>query len=404
MKKQIYAALLLIGAICMASCEPPQAGGSSSNVTAISVNPKSVVLNDNEPSIRLAVALTPADAVDSIFWSSSDTTVAIVSKTGYVEAQNYGKCYIYAQVGELKDSCLVEVKSYLESLIFNGAIVWDYDTTYALNPETGVYTVDTLEASDGEEYLAYKSLATLLVFSDGFYINNSGSFDGTSIGTILELQAPMFYASAYLNNTDRGTIFCLGEWSVVEDVQKMLQAAPAVVNEAAYIAHMKNFIAAYNAEDDSYSQHLQLAATAITGPSLTTMEYLAPTPEQAGYYSSYIPDAICDAADLSLNNNFPASQYMCGLDYSIITYRPFSGLWGLNVNEDEATGILTLVDEKVHFGDPIVSTYGEKPAESAEAPALKPLQVPVISEDPVLAARVKEQLKNVNVIKLSKRF
>ncbi len=402
MKKQIYVALLLLGAICLASCEPIQTGSSA---TAISVSPKSVILNENEPSIRLAVALTPTDAVDSVFWSSSDTTIAIVSKTGYVEAQKYGKCYIYAQAGELKDSCLVEVKSYLESLIFNGAIVYDYDTTYALNPETGVYTVDTLESTDGEEYLAYKSLATLYVFSDGFYINNSGRFDGTSIGTILELQAPMYYASAYLNNTDRPTIFCLGKWSVVEDVQKMQQAAPAVVDEAAYIAHMKNFIAAYNAEDDSYSQHLQLAATAITGPILTTMEYLAPTPEQAGYYSSYIPDAICDAADFSLNANFPASQYMCGLDYSIITYRPLSGpYWGLNINEDEATGILTLVDEKVYFDAPIVSTYGEKPAESAEAPALKPLQVPVISEDPVLAARVKEQLKDVNVIKLSKRF
>ena len=404
MKKKLFAFALIACAVSFTACKPNGGGGGddptdpTSKVT-ITVNPKEVVLNANEPSIRLAAKITPEDAAAVITWTSSDTTVATVTSRGYVEAQGIGKCYIYACYKDAKDSCSVRVATYMESLIFNGAIVWDEDTTYALDPATGEYIVDTIESSAGDTYYAYKALAHLRVFSDGFYVDNTGHIAGTSVGTILDLYAPMYYATAYLNKADRGTVFCLGKWQVVDNPAYMKTCAPGAINEAGYMAEMKKFIDAYNNEDSSYPQYLQSAAEFISDPTLTIWEYDASDPETAGYYHSYIPDAICTGADLHLNGNFPASQYMCGMDYSSVTFKEFDGTWGLEIEKDATTGEIKLLDEQVHCLDPGTCVYGEKPAESK---GLRALNVPVISENPALKASLEKQIKErgVKVLRL----
>ena len=397
MKKQLFVVALFAASLVLASCK---GGGGSSEITAISISPKSVVLNENESTVRLGLKYTPSDAKKpEVTWSSSDTLVATVTSTGFVEAVSYGECYIYAQVGELKDSCLVEVKTYLESLIFNSAIVWDEDTTYAMDPETGKLKVDTIQSSSGQTYLAYKSLANLRIFSDGFYVNNSGHIDGTEVGTIIDVYAPMYYATATLNKSDRGTIFCLGEWVVTGDTTGMKIGKPGKIeDEAEYVNQMKQFIASYNAGEEGYSQFLKAAGDLVVESSMTILEYDA---EGEGYYSSYIPDAIVDLVDVSLNTNFLASDYMCGLDFSYVKFTPFAGDWGMNMKYDSETKQLTLLDEQIHMADPIISQYGSL---DAAPKAMNPINVPVISENPALKAQLEREIKERGIVVLKAKF
>ena len=412
MKKHLFIiAIATACAVAFVSCKPdpndPTTNPNGDATLKVTPNELTLVLGDNP--VSLSATLTPNVSNATIKWTSSNTDVATVTNRGYVEAVDYGECYIYAEYNGLKDSCHVHVKTFLESAVFNGAIVWEEDTTYLKDDKTGEIPVFEIEASSGEKYRVYKALATLFVFSDGFYIDNSGHFAGTEQGVILEIEAPMYYASKYLNNSDHNTVFCLGEWGVTDNVEYMRESEPGSIDEVEYVKQMKNFLAAFNAEDASYVNFLQAAAKAVKNPTLNSYEYDTDDQGQGGYYSSRIPEAICTKARMSLNNNFAASDYMCGMDYSEITYKQlaqdttFEANWGLNIGYNDEQGVY-LNDEQVHFYAPVTSTFGTVPS-AEEAPAMKPIRVPVLSQDaPEIAARVKEQInKYPNVIKLRKK-
>ena len=399
MKKFLQVSVLLFCAVSFMGC--PKGPTKTVEVESISITPKHVVLNANETSIRLNLEITPAEAKKDakIAWSSNDTAVASVSTTGYVEAQGLGSCYIYAESENgKKDSCLVEVKSYLESLIFNSAIIWNEDTTYAYDSVANKYIVDTITSTSGDTYYAYRALAHLRIFSDGFYVNNSGYLDGTATGTVIDVYAPMYYATAYLNHAERGTIFCLGEWDVTDNIQHEKQCKPGKIsNEAEYIQNISNFVDAVN-DGENASPFAKAAGELFEGATLSVWNYDA---DNEGYFSSYIPDAVCDEAHISLNGEFAASQYMCGLDYSIVKFTPLDYYWGMvDVAADES---LYLVDGKIHWGDQITSTYGEMPAASAQK-AYAPINVPIISEHPELAARLEKQIKERGNMVIKKKF
>lgn len=418
MKKQLFLMAIMAGAFCLTSCNPkdpvtpptpPTPGGDTTKVDVkVTVTPHEVVLTAEEPTIRLAATLEPQDASVTIAWSSSDTLVATVTERGIVEATGYGDCFIYAAVGEAKDSCHVMVKSYLETVIFNSAILWDVDTTYAKDPKSGEYKVDTLEASDGSVWHCYLSLATLYVFSDGLYINNSGDFDGTTQGTILVVEAPMYYGTKYLNPEQGGVQFSLGEWAVMEREEPTAHVGkPGFVEKDEYIKQMKLFINEFNAGGEGYAQYLKAAGEAVKASQLNILEYNA---DHEGYINSYIPDAICDNAYFSLGGAASFSQYMRMLDFSTVTFRPFEMdtvfgsdlVSGLNLGWDDATETIYLNDEEIHFADAITSQYGEIPT-GEEAPAMKPLNMPIISEDAVLKARLEKQIKDKDIRVIRKK-
>ena len=125
MKKQLMFVALFASAVSLVGCEEPNkpVDPTPGGDVKIVVNPHEVVLTEEEPTIRLSATLNPADASATIVWSSSDDQIATVTNRGVVEAVDFGECYIYASVGDAKDSCHVIVKSYLESLIFNGAVM-----------------------------------------------------------------------------------------------------------------------------------------------------------------------------------------------------------------------------------------------------------------------------------------
>lgn len=412
MKKNYLLALAALFALV--SCEQQVDPGKPDDPTPqpttnvkVTVNPHEVTLTAEEPAVRLAATLDPADATETVVWSSSDSLVATVTSRGYVEATGYGECFIYASVGDSKDSCHVYVKSYLESLVFNSAIVWDVDTTVAYDEKTGEYKVEHITASDGSEWNVYYAEALLFVFSDGLYINNSGQWDGTEQGAILEITAPMYYGTRYLN-PDGGVQFSLGEWAVSADLEPQAHvSAPATLDEAEFINQMKLFLDEFNSGGTSYGQYLSAAGNAVSGPIVTVLEYNA---DYEGYVNSYIPDALIENALLSLGGASAVSKYMRELDYSTVTYKPFAtdtvfGLnSGLKLAWDAETETASLLEEKVYFDPSITSNYGEIPADGAEAPALVPMHMPIISEDAELKANLERQLKekNIKVIRMKR--
>jgi len=405
MKKQLFFMAIMAGAICLTSCEKPVGPvvpPTPQDSTKITVNPREVVLTAEEPSIRLAATLDPADPTATITWSSSDTTVAVVTSRGYVEATGYGECYIYASVGKAKDSCHVQVKTYLESLIFNNAALWRVDTTVAKDPATGEYIIDTVTAGDGSVWRCYLAEALLYVFSDGFYVNNSGYLDGTEQGAVLEVTAPMYYGTKYLNPEQGGVQFSLGEWGVLErDEEYPHVGHPGKVDETEYVKQMKLFVDELNAGGSGYGQYLKAAGETFTGAVIDIFEYDA---DDATYYTSYIPAAVCDYAYFSLGAASTVSQYMRQLDFSTVTIKSLAMdtvfgsnlVTGLNLGYDATNDQVFFNDDKVYYDEPFTTTFGEVPADVSPA-TLTPMHMPVISEDPALKARLEKQIKDKNI-------
>lgn len=403
MKKQLFAVALLAGATLLSGCkgntpDTPDTPDPEKDVTVV-VSPRDVILTAEEPTIRLAATLTPADATATVEWTSSDTTVATVTNRGFVEAQGYGECYIYATVGKAKDSCHVKVQTYLESVVFNSAIVWNWDSLYNVDAEGKPKTIDY----NGNKL--YLVLAKLYVFSDGLYVNNSGYIDGTETGVILKLDAPMYLASKWLNNLDYNITYSIGEWIVNDTAHYSLECKPGKLDETEYMSQMKDFLAAYNenSSGSGWVQPLKNAAAAFEGPILDAIYY---DDENEGYYSSnvVIPDAYVTDARIYLGfDEFPASQYMTKLDYSKITFRAlaqdnvFGMNWGLNLSVDAADQIV-LNDEEVHYLDDITSVYGDVPASAAAPRKLKANPARLIKDvHPELMEEIEKQIKEKNI-------
>lgn len=416
MKKQLLFAVVALSAVLLAGCKDPNNPDDPTGKASLKITPNQLVLVLGDNPVSLSATITPADAAATIKWSSSNPSVATVTNKGFVQAQDYGDCYIYATAGDLKDSCFCHVQTFMESVIFTGAIELDEDTMYMVDGE-GKPIVYDIQSSSGESYRAYLSLATMYVFSDGFYVNNAGQFDGAQEGVIMEMEAPMFYATAYLNNTDRGTIFCLGEWEVTDTASTttVKKGFPGSIDEAAYMTQMKSCIADINETGgENFVNFAKAAAKAIKNPTLKTYTYDTDESGQGGYYSSYIPEAICRSAKMSLNGNYPSSSYMCGLDYSEVVYQQFAQdtvlgsyydwYWGLNLGYNEETDVIFFNDEKVHFNPETKAVYGNVPsAEVAPKKAPRLVSVPVVSENKELAAKVRAQIENCKNAKVIRK-
>ena len=403
MTKKFLAFALVASAVCITACQPKDNPVGPQDGKSLVVNPHEVVLTVDEPNIRLSATLTPDDATATIAWSSSDTTVAVVTSRGYVEATGFGDCYIYASFGNLKDSCHVFVKTFLEAITFNNAYMYMPDTTDALDPETNEYIIDSVTASDGITYPAYKVQAKWELYSDGFYIDNTGAFAGTEKGVILEVTAPMYYATAYLLKEERGAVFCLGDWAITakefDDNAKI--AKPGYVDEAEYIAAMKQFVSAYNAGESTTRNHLEEAASHIHGPIMNTYEY-STDGEQAGYTYSLIPDAFVTEGLFTVSNEDAVSKYMYKLDYSTITFTQLDYSWGMNMEFDDEGTVITLIDEDIHYADPVTVTYGVHP--TSEAKRFTKVSEPAYFKDASFQAKHQQEIKDKNIRVIRAKF
>lgn len=401
MKKSLFFALIACVTLVFVGCEPQN---DPNKLTGITVSPNELSMVPGDEFQLDVVAVPAAATLDSaVVWASSDTTVAVVSANGLVTAVGYGKANITATSGEYSAACAVWVKTYLESLQFTQAIMWSVDT---LAYGDSVYEITT---SDGSEtFNCYMAEAMLRVFSDGMYVNESGYIDGVEVGSFVEVYAPMFYGTSYLNPEKGGVQFVLGNWQIAELPADSLDdkvGAPGKLDEAAYIAYMDYALQAYNAGEASmFSTYLMLAGgypypgmpVSITGATLNTLEYDVDETGEGGYYSSYIPDGIVTGGQFTLSKDNPASAYMCSVDYSQIEFLPLLNdaiyAWGCYwiFNED---GTISWGDDKlVHWGEKIISTFGEAPVE--ESIKMEPMHLPVMTIDhPEIAERIDQQLK-----------
>jgi hypothetical protein len=403
MKKQLLFAVVALSAALLVGCDPNKPTDPSTKAT-LTISQKVLVLVKGDNPVGLTATLTPADAGKTIKWSSSNPDVVSVTNRGFVEAVEFGDAWIYATVDGLKDSCFCHVQTYMEGVIFNSAFLYNIDTTYYADPTTGELPTRKITASSGETFLCYESEAYLWLFSDGFYVTNSYEFGGAKQGVILEMSAPIFYGTKYLNpGADGGIIFSLGEWQITDTAGNyMRQGFPGKLNEAEYIAQQKKAIAAFVADDASYVNYWKAAANAFDGPTLKSYEYMNIEGE-TGYFSSYVPEAIAKSARVYLSgDDFPASENMYPLDYSLVEFQQLAtdtvfGLdMGLNLGYNEETNEVYFNDDQVHYNPISKAVYGNVPGEADEAaaPQMKVLRIPAHLENQEVATRLNEQIKN----------
>ena len=397
MKKSLFFAAMLAVAAVFVGCDDPNKPGGSKDVT-IALSPAELVLAEGGDESKLTVTKTPSDAtIDPYVWESSDTLVAVVNDRGLVTSRNAGECVITVTSGDLKAECKVTVKSFLETLQFTLGTLWDVDSTYAQGK------VDTIEASDGTTYPAYKALAEIWLFSAGFYVNNSGYLDGAENAALIKIKAPMYYSTAYLLNSDKGIIFSLGDW-IVTDVDTLQGrskvGAPGKLDETTYLTGLRSFFDGYFGEDvEKQKEGYNTALTAFSGAVIEELYYDVDESGEGGYRSNLFPSAIVTSAQLSFPGGNATYNYMYDMDYCFAHAEVLDPSWfgaDLLVEEKDGEKYYAGIGNKILWANPIDYAYGEIPAEAMK---YKPLNMPVMTIDyPEVAERVKSQLKDSKVL------
>ena len=397
MKKSLFFAAMLAVAAVFVGCGDPNKPGGSKDVT-IALSPTELVLSEDGDEAKLTVTKTPSDAtIDPYVWESSDTLVAVVNERGLVTSRYAGECVITVTSGDLKAECKVTVKSFLETLQFTLGLLNDVDTTYAQGK------VDTIEASDGTTYPAYKAMAEIWLFSAGFYVNNSGYLDGAENAALIKIKAPMYYSTAYLQHSDKGTVFSLGDW-IVTDVDTLQGRAhvgePGKLDETTYLNGLRAFFDGYFGQDaEKQKEGYNTAKTAFSGAVIEELYYDVDESGEGGYYNNLLPSAIVTSAQLSFPGGNATYNYMYDMEYCFAHAEVLDPSWfGAELLTEEKDGeeYYAGIGNKILWANPIDYAYGELPAEAMK---YKPLNMPVMTIDyPEVAERIKSQLKGNKVL------
>ncbi len=387
MKKNVFGVLgVLALTLALVGCEnPDKKNDNNGGITGLTVSPNELILTEDNLEQRLSVSFTPSGATGTVVWTSSDTTVATVTTKGLVSAVSYGTAEIIATCGDYSDTCFVKVQQYIETLSFNAFTYLDLDST--------AYGGEVVEMKG---YKCYLSKVSIGLFSEGFYINNSGKLDGATKGALIEFDAPMYYAPGALNG-GKGTVFILGNWYIQEsnpDNESLVGLASSI-DSTKFISSMEDFITAYNANPEGEnSSYLEEAASAFTNAIMHVYTYTTTTSGQSGYYGSYIPDAVIPSAEFIARNNtdYALSEWMIGVDYSSVTYKPLAGYFpGCNIGVNEDQTAYVWIDKYIHFDDEITAVYGEKTDSSAPELVATPARILSI-DNPQAYKNLREQL------------
>lgn len=98
---------------------------------------------------------------DGVYWSSTDDSVAVVDKEGYITALGVGSCFIVVSTGKLSDSCLVVVRNneYADSLVSHDFVVKDDSVFfYCYNSYVGYEMLATFAETDTTDYMVCTGL------------------------------------------------------------------------------------------------------------------------------------------------------------------------------------------------------------------------------------------------------
>lgn len=405
MKKNLFFALTMgvVMALGFAACgdDPKEPDPEEQKKGELAIVPAELTLAMGD-TYRLTATLNGESVTTGVVWESSDAELVSVDQKGNIAAsEEYsGVAEIKATVGEKSAVCKVTVQSFLETITFTQAIIWDIDTT--------VYEYNVKEAQ-GLKYIWAQ--AHLRVLSEGLYLNTSTyMLDGAEQGAVIDIYAAMAYATPGLNG-GQGTTFCLGEWAVGDsaDYYGMTGEPGYLENEALYTQYCFDGLHAYFFDGDqtALSNNLQLAGDLCKGTTMTALTYTYDAETQkGGYSSSRIPDGFVTAATFVANGN-GFNDYMLGLQNVDIHVKHVDTetFWGLGADIDyainEAGDDFTkfeLASKKVKWADSEYHYVYLPDAAPLQAPArggmkFQPLNVPVIARDmPEVAAKIDAQL------------
>lgn len=404
MKKSFI--MYLAAVLCVLNaCKPPE----TDEPGKFELNPKSVVLAQGD-KYRINATYGGRTVTDGVLWKTSDSTVVTVDGNGSIIADEYnvGKATITATYKDSVAYCEVEVKPFLLTTTFTNCCLLDVDTA-------GCDSVYEIEAGSGGTYRCYRANATMGIFSDGFYINDEGYLDGVEQGVLVEVSAPMYYATKGLNpGQSGGIVFSLGTWGVGQewwDADYDMAGQPGYIeSEADYTNIIKTLFEAILEDDNTAASNSMKAAGALckgTNLNIYTYSYDAET-QQGGYSYSYISDAFVTRAIFQVLADEGASGNMNKLDSVSINAKQLSQdtYWGLGVDLeiDEQAGTVKLLSDKVLWEkEELVFEYI---SDKAAAPARKanlgktPVKANILSEkNPAAYSRIKEDMKKAKMRK-----
>jgi hypothetical protein len=370
MKKLLYV-LPVLCAIVLTGCpsqkDPDKGKDPQSGITAVTVKPEKATIAEGA-NIALTAICTPVSERGEFTWSSSDTTIAAVDQDGNVYGLSAGVAYITAkEKGGLEGKSEIHVTSYLESFSFGQACIYTYNPA-----DTVGAPIEEITSSSGGKYNCYRLPMTLMVFSDGFYINEDRKYDGAEEALVIEMPASMYYAPASINpSLEGGTIFCLGAWAIVKDSSAIYDR---VGEPGAYgpgvLTNVLAALDAYNEQNyTDFSAYLKAAGENVEGTTLTNWTYSCDDEGQnCGYATSYVPDAVLEEGYFYLDDDgTAASSYMIPVTYCEFTFRQLatSSMWGVDATHDSENDKIVINDRsKLQLSEPIHEEFGTLPSDA----------------------------------------
>lgn len=342
------------------------------------------------PGSEVRLALVDDSKANDYVWTSSDTTVAKVSTAGVVTGVDYGEADITVVSGTREATCRVEVKTYMETLTFPLAVIWDLDT------ESLDSLPDTTVVRKSGEYHCVWAIAEIRLCSEGLYVDNDGKPTGADEGVMMTVYSPVLYDSV------KKTQFVLGDYEILPaaDYKVEQNIAPGGIDEAAYKYYSE--IAAKN-----YVAYEYYGDTTVIGSLIQAWQYMgicpyAPmkylyysageTEDDSGYYGTYYPFGYANSGVFALEAN-ESLEAMCTVSYADIkaSYWDDATFFGwIPTNEELPENPDDLVWEYVGATD-VTYAHGTLPTSGVKE--LKEVRVPVIKRDyPQMAAQMEKTM------------
>ena len=395
MKKFLFGALALLTAVSvMTSCEQNTEKPKAEELTLSKTSVKmAITVYDSEKGDVANTdrfTINPNNGTYEISASVNDiVTWKIAKNVVTLTAMNIGKTQLTITETTSKKTATydVEVVSVLESLSFTQATVAYYQG------EDYLATLDTVDSvfiwtNPDNQQVALRAFLVdvdMHLFSDGFYVNDEGEYDGAAVGYIAVFPGKAWYAPKGLN-TDRGfdesASITTGIWKTNKEMTKAKVLAPGTfTNGELAFEHVKQAITSFNnyiASDyesatdlENFQNEMSTADTlAFKGGRLIRFTYMS-----EGYGIDFIPAALIPEAQMQLAWN-DKSMYMYSVPAVQMTIQPINGDngWGVKVERNEITNEYTLVSEGFEFGKQFI--YRHIPASDDEeaAPARKAMQ------------------------------
>lgn len=400
MKKVLFATIVAAAAL-LCSCG---GGGQQEGITSIAVKPASTTLAEGA-TLQMTVVPTPSGLKGVYTWTSSDTTVCSVDAEGLVTAKAVGTAIITAkEANGVEGKSEIKVTSFLESFQWGEACVYNFSTK-----DTVGARIDTITSTDGETFFAYFIPNELWVMSEGFYITDEGYLGGADEGLIITMPAHMYWAAKEINpGMDKGTIFCLGYWTIEKDSSNIYDRVgePGEYGEGV----LTNVLAGWDAYNAGQSprDYFKAAGEAVTGTTIKYFYYDVPEGETEGdYYSNWVADAVLTDAVFYMSGAVEgSSDFMIGIDAGQFVFNALKGDWmGIDATYDEESKKIVINDRsKLMISDDIVVEWGKFPTKApARNAGLRPVKM--LNDNPTINKEMLDKMaaqKGIKVLRINK--